>query len=53
MDINFQQNWVSRSVKTVRTNKFAKKCKLCKLATTIVILKKIILLDMYHRKMYM
>ena len=25
MYINFQQNWVSRSVKTVRTNTFAKK----------------------------
>ena len=28
MYINFQQNWVSRSVKTVRTHIFAKKCKL-------------------------
>ena len=33
MYINFQQNWVSRSVKTVRTNIFAKNCKLHKFAT--------------------
>ena len=31
--INFQQNWVSRSVKTVHTNLFAKKCKLHKFVT--------------------
>ena len=34
MYINFQQNWVSRSVKTVHTNLLAKICKLhknCKL----------------------
>ena len=37
--INFQQNWVSRSsVKTVRTNIFAKKCKLHKFATIPIIL---------------
>ena len=30
MYINLQQNWVSRSVKTVRTNIFAKKSKLHK-----------------------
>ena len=34
MYINFQQNWVSRSVKTVHTNLFAKKCELHKFATT-------------------
>ena len=33
MYINFQQNWVSRSVKTVHTNLFAEKCKLHKFAT--------------------
>ena len=31
--INFQQNRVSRSVKTVHTNLFAKNCKLMQLAT--------------------
>ena len=34
MHINFQQNRVSRSVKTVHTNLFAKNCKLHKFATT-------------------
>ena len=34
MHINFQQNQVRRSVKTVHTNVFAKNCKLHKLATT-------------------
>ena len=38
MYINFQQNWVSRSVKTVRTNIFAKNCKLHKFATILIIL---------------
>ena len=33
MHINFQQNRVSRSVKTVHTNLFAKNCKLPKFAT--------------------
>ena len=33
MRINFQQNQVSRSVKTVYTNIFAKNCKLHKFAT--------------------
>ena len=33
MHINFQQNWVSRSVKTMPTNLFAKKCKLHKFVT--------------------
>ena len=33
MHINFQQTWVSRSVKTVHTNSFAKKCKLHKFVT--------------------
>ena len=34
MYINFQQNRVCRSVKTVRTNLFVKNCKLHKFATT-------------------
>ena len=33
MYINFQQNCASRSVKTVHTNLFAKKCKLHNFAT--------------------
>ena len=33
MHINFQQNWVSRSVKTVHTNSFAKNCKFHKFVT--------------------
>ena len=38
MYINFQQNWVSRSVKTVHTNIFAKKntsCIICKYTNSI------------------
>ena len=38
MYINFQQNWVSRSVKIVRTNIFAKNCNLHKFATILIIL---------------
>ena len=34
MYIKFQQNWVSRSVKTVHTNLFANNRKLYKFATT-------------------
>ena len=34
MHLNFQQNWVSRSVKTVHTNLFAQYRKLHKFATT-------------------
>ena len=34
MHINFQQNHVGRSVKTVHTNFFAKSCKLHKFLTT-------------------
>ena len=37
MYVNFQQNWISRSVKTVRTNIFAKNCKLHKFATIPII----------------
>ena len=32
MFINFQQNWISRLVKTVHTNLFAKNCRLHQLA---------------------
>ena len=39
MCINFQQNRVGRSVKTVHTNLFAKVCKLHKFATAIKISK--------------
>ena len=54
MYINFPQNRVSRSVKTVHTNLFAKTCKLQKLApTNSNCEKKSIILDMHHRKMYM
>ena len=50
MYINFQQNRVSRSVKTVRTKLFAKNSKLHKFATTNSIFgKKIIISDMHHR----
>ena len=51
MHINFHQNLVSRSVKTVHTNLFAKKCKLHKFATTNSNFeKKTIFLDMHHHK---
>ena len=38
---NFQQNWVSRSVKTVHTNVFAKNHKLHSFANTNCVLKEI------------
>ena len=41
MYINFQQNWVNRSVKTVSTNIFAKNCKLHKFARAIPIIMQI------------
>ena len=41
MYINFQQNWDSRSLKTVRTNIFAKTYKLHKFATTNIHLEQI------------
>ena len=51
MYINFQQNWVNRSVRTVRTNIFAKKCKLHKFATIpIILVLKLITSDMHHHK---
>ena len=52
MYIDFQQNRVCRSVKTVHTNLFAQYRKLHKFTTTII-LKKTILLDMHHHKTYM
>ena len=54
MYINFQQKWVSRSVKTVRTNIFAKNCKLHTFATIpIILFFKSITSDMHHHKTYM
>ena len=53
MYINFQQNQVCRSVKTVHTNLFAKRRKLHKFATTNSIFFKSIISDMNHRKTYM
>ena len=47
MHINFQQNWVSRSVKTVHTNLFAQYRKLHKFG------RESIFLDMHHHKTYM
>ena len=48
---NIQQNLVGRSVKTVRTNVFAKNCKLHKLTTTNSNFeKKLIFFDMHHHK---
>ena len=49
--VNFKQNLVSRSVKTLRTNLFAKNRKLHKFATTNnKFEKKSMILDMHHRK---
>ena len=54
MYINFQQNWVSRLVKTVHINLSAKIHKLHKFAITNSNLKKkLIISDMHHRKTYM
>ena len=46
--INFQQNRVRRSVKTVHTNLFAKNCKLHKYATCNSNFEKSLLSDMNH-----
>ena len=46
--INFQQNRVSRSVKTVHTNLFAKNCKLHKFATCNSNFEKSRLSDMHY-----
>ena len=48
MHINFQQNRVNRTVKTMHTNLFAKNCKLHKFVTCIMNLKKSRLSDMHH-----
>ena len=48
MYINFQQNRVSRSVKTVHTNLFAKYCKLHKFATCNLNFEKSRLSDLHY-----
>ena len=48
MHSNFQQNRVSRSVKTVHTNLFAKDCKLHKFVTCNSNFEKSRLSDMHH-----
>ena len=48
MYISFQQNRVSRSVKTVHTSIFAKICKLHKFATCNKNFEKALLSDMHH-----
>ena len=53
MYINFLQNRVCRSVKTVRTNLFDNMANCINLQLPIVILKKKIILDMHHHKTYM
>ena len=50
---NFQQNWVSRSVKTVHTNVFAKIISCIDLQIPIVSSKKSIISDKHHRITYM
>ena len=53
MHINIQQIRVSRSVKTVHTNLFAKNASCINLQLPIIILKKSDLLDMHHHNTYM
>ena len=53
MCINFQLNRVSRAVKTVFTNLFAKNASCINLQLPIVILKKSIISDIRHRITYM
>ena len=50
---NFQQNWVSRSVKTVHTNVFAKIISCIDLQIPLVFSKKSIISDKHHRITYM
>ena len=50
---NFQQNWVSRSVKTVHTNVFAKIISCIDLQIPILISIKSIISDMHHPAIYM
>ena len=52
MYINFQQNQVSRSLKTVHTNIFANNRKLHKIATTNSNIEKMIISEMHHRITY-
>ena len=49
---NFQQNWVSRSVKTVHTNVFAKILSCIDLQIPIVFSEKSIISDKHHRITY-
>ena len=49
MYINFQQNRVSSSVKTVHINLFAKNLKCINLPLSIVILEKSFISDIHHR----
>ena len=53
MYIEFQQNRICRSIKTVHTNLFAQYRKLHKFATTNSNFEKKILLDMHGHKTYM
>ena len=53
MYINFQQNRSSKSVKTVKTNVFAKIASCINLQLPIIILKKMIISNMHHRVTYM
>ena len=53
MYIDFQQNRVCRSVKTVHTNLFAQYCKLHKFPTTNSNFEKKNLLHIHHHKTYM
>ena len=50
---NFQQNWVSKSVKTVHTNVFAKIISCIDLQIPTVFSKKSIISDKHHRITYM
>ena len=50
---NFQQNWVSRTVKTVHTNVFTKIISFIDLQIPIVFSKKSIISDKHHRITYM
>ena len=54
MHANYQQNWISRSVKTVHTKLFAKIASCINMQLAIVILKeKSIISNIHHRKTYM
>ena len=53
MYINFQQNWVCRSVKPCTQSYLHNIASCIDLQLPIVIWKKIIILDMHHHKTYM